>query len=217
MLLELKYKQGDTYCIIYNNQSLTVTKEKLIDIIKNTPAPQRNCKVCANCTISMKSGYGKLPIKRLSKDYVEVILNLLPQDTKNYIHWTTAEFDTLGLAVFKKYFSIMKQLEGIDVLDLEYGTIKNMFGVTNYRDLSSGMKCILVAMLYADKNQKKIINVSSASGDYLNVLCKNIINSDIKLVINHKDLVDIEVPLKWNNKIYEDGSDLLCGVYSEWK
>lgn len=60
MILELECQQGYRYCVIYKGKDLTVTKQELIELIKNTPANCRNCKVSNNNTISMKAGYGKL-------------------------------------------------------------------------------------------------------------------------------------------------------------
>lgn len=85
-----------------------------------------------------------------------------------------------------------------------------MFGVTDYSKLSSGMKQMLVALLYADTFPGYTINVSSCSTEYLEIICRAVAGKNIKLLINHRDISTIDVPLKHNGIIYDNGKDLLC-------
>ena len=104
----------------------------------------------------MKAGYGKLPIRTLSrhqeKDYVEVYLDDIDND--KYVKMTDIRFKRFDFKDFSKYFNVLK-LENTKVIDLANGVIENDFGTTVKDNLSSGMKCLLVALKYA--NEKKDI------------------------------------------------------------
>lgn len=227
LLLELKYKQGDNYCILIKGQKRAVTKQELINLIRNIPSSQRNCKI-SNNSISMKAGYGRLPIKRLvsqdsnkskaqdnNKDYVEVYLgDDSTIDSDKYIKLATVRFRGIPFKSFQPYFDIL-ELEEIKVIDINQGTVQNRFGTTHKDNLSSGMQSMLVALKYANEENGYTVDVSCCSGNYLQELCKRIKHLDIKLVIRHGDIMDIDTKLKFNGKYYNDGLALFDATFGE--
>jgi hypothetical protein len=159
-----------TYEIMHNSHKEVVSYTDLCQLINSIPAKERNCKI-VNGKISLKAGCGNLATeevkvknnantdKELDNNYVNIIPHLLKPETKKYLHETAVRFNVLGLSAFKKYLSLL-ELDGVQKYDLNTGAIQTKYGITGYENLSSGIKCLLVAMLYADKHPGYKVNVS---------------------------------------------------------
>lgn len=225
-MLILEYKQGDSYCIILNNQRQMISEFDLKQLIRKTPASERNCKI-SNNNICMKAGYGKLPIKRLVsdikvrsynhekrvmygdkvKDYVEILFDEPSDAQDKYIKYPEELFDFYSLSEFKPYLFLL-EYERVKIIDMETEEIETRFGRTNASKLSSGMKSMLMALKYANEIPGYIVDVSCCSKEYLKILCPHLIGKDIKIVVRHGDIYMIETKLKYQGKIFTNGNDL---------
>lgn len=214
LVLELNYKQGDKYYIKYNNKSLAVTKEKLIDIIKNTSAPQRNCRINnikSDTIISMKSGYGKLINK--SKDYVEIVDCLDDSYIDAVKDYRERDFNEYTCC--SKFKDIL-ELEQIKVYKDDI--LKTRYGIIDANKLSSGMKSLLVLNWYITHNKSITIDLSSCGGKHLGFAFNMIAKSglDIKVIIRHICLNYIETNIKYNNTIM-NSDEYLEYVLDRWE
>jgi hypothetical protein len=209
LLLELKYKQGDQYHIVLDNKEYSVIESNLAFLIDGIPSERRNCRI-VNGEITMKTGYGSLVVRSESsepKDYVQVYLNDENIKGYKYIKDAPAKFRDIPFKEFEPYFDILS-LEHIQIIDKNKGIVQNEFGNTTKDNLSSGMQSMLVALKYSNEKKGYTVNVSNCSGDYLRELCRRIRNKDIKIVILHGDILDIDTNLKFNRTIYENGLEL---------
>lgn len=157
MKLMLEYRKKDSFSIIFDNEKHNVSEDELKQLIRNTEAPERNCKISRG-TVSMKSGYGNLIIKdriMQKNDKSSVIRVFTNSSYKNYfdknnIIINTDAYFLKNLAVILKDFNEVDRyyLRKID----KAGTISaggRLFvqsedGITTMNNISTGCKtCIL--------------------------------------------------------------------------
>ena len=220
MRLRLEYRQGDKYGIILDNKKLTVSEDELKQLITTIPAPERNCKL-SNNVISMKSGYGNLPIKRL-----------IPKETfkrlvRNYVEIVDSVESCINAVRdypernFKKYsscsdFNAILKLEKIKVLDVDEGIIITKFGATTDENLSSGMKRLLVLAWYIKNKKAVTIDLSSCGAMHLKMAFEMIAKSglNIKVVLRHICVHEITTKILYKGKMMssQEYLDLLLGV-----
>lgn len=208
MILRLEYKQGDKYGITLNSQRKMVTADELAQLIKNIPAPERNCQIKGD-TIGMKAGYGSLPVKRLIskkdlsknnvRDYVEII-----EPVENYINavreYPERDFKKYSLCA---YFDSILRLEKIKVINLDRGIVKTKFGETTDDNLSSGIKSLLVLSWYIQKRKAITIDLSSCGSKHLGAAFEMIVKSGlaIKVILRHICVGDITTKILYKGRV----------------
>ena len=70
------------------------------------------------------------------------------------------------------------------------------------------MESMLIALKYANEFKGYTINVSNCSMDCLKILCRELVGKDIKIVVLHRDIYTIDIKLKEQGQIFEDGNAL---------
>lgn len=128
------------------------------------------------------------------------MLNIITDKTgKKYINDVEVAFNKsvqLGIKDIPLYRDVLKEIDGAQLIGED--TVKTPFGVTSLNNISSGSKCLLLAL----SNDKVYVNFEEAGSNVLALANKIAVNRNINIYMSNRRPIPGE-----NNAITVNGKN----------
>lgn len=198
------------------NNTMRLSYENMVNLIRQTPAKDRNCKL-VNGHISLKQGYGRLQTivrenkRKSSAGGIVNVVDKINKYDKNTIYDNEAFFINViqDDAFLMNHTGVLYQVDKARIIDLKLYSIVTPFGATDIRHLSTGCKTLLNVLYLLEKhpNERYCVNINECGENVIPLILEAVAGTKISVYyINTLFVSGISDKLSFrrNGKIYKE-------------